>query len=248
MNEKTEQTEQTEQADKTRKIGKVRHYTDDRIDVSYDAARCIHAAECVRRLPAVFDTARRPWILPSGGDADRIAAVVARCPTGALHFTRLDGGPAEPPPDRNVVVPMPNGPLYVRGRLQVRSADDEVTVVEDVRVALCRCGQSRNKPFCDNSHLNADFVDPGAVTAGSAGSAGSAASDASGGPLSINATLNGPLVVEGAFTLRTRDGRTEHHAVKATLCRCGASARKPFCDGSHRRIGFVSARPDDTAS
>lgn len=234
--------------DKVGKTGNVRHYVDERIDVSYDATRCIHAAECVHRLPTVFDTGRRPWILPSGAGADDIAAVVARCPTGALHATRLDGGQAEDVPVENAIVPTPNGPLYVRGQLQLRSPEGDVTI-DDVRMALCRCGQSRNKPFCDNSHRDADFRDPGAIAGatpatGSGGTATSSDCDT----LSIVATTDGPLALEGAFILRTSDGGAEHHAVKATLCRCGASGRKPFCDGSHRRIGFRSAPPVDETS
>jgi CDGSH-type Zn-finger protein len=61
-----------------------------------------------------------------------------------------------------MIVPSPGGPLYVRGLVQLRSADGS-SVFEDVRMALCRCGQSHNKPFCDNSHLSAGFDDPGAV-------------------------------------------------------------------------------------
>lgn len=140
----------------------VRHYADETIDISYDARRCIHAAECVRGLPAVFDTARRPWILPTGASADTIAAVIARCPSGALHFTRRDGGASETPPEPTTIVPTPSGPLYVRGRIQLRSADGSV-IVEDTRLALCRCGQSRNKPFCDNSQRDAGFDDPGII-------------------------------------------------------------------------------------
>jgi CDGSH-type Zn-finger protein/uncharacterized Fe-S cluster protein YjdI len=260
MDDKPERVERVEQADpagqtgkagKTGKIGKTRHYADERIDVSYDATRCIHAAVCVRRLPAVFDTARRPWILPSGGDPDAIAAVVARCPTGALHATRLDGGAAAEVVAENTIVPMPDGPLYVRGQLQLRSPEIDLTV-DDVRIALCRCGQSRNKPFCDNSHRDAGFSDPGAIAGATAGgdstaSAAAAAHDRqdtpqdSPAPLSIVASTNGPLSIEGAATLRTRDGGLRHYVVKTTLCRCGASNRKPFCDGSHRRIGFISA-------
>ena len=250
-------------SDKTGKSGKIRHYTDERIDVSYDATRCIHAGVCVRRLPAVFDTARRPWILPSGADADAIAVVVARCPTGALHATRLDGGPAEAIQAENTIVPMPNGPLYVRGQLHLRSPEIDVTL-DDVRMALCRCGQSRNKPFCDNSHRDAGFLDPGMIAGATtdanatdaasvtaaANAANAAAADADAAPhaaeahatpLSIVASTNGPLSIEGAFTVRTRDGSAKRYAVKATLCRCGASNHKPFCDGSHRRIGFISA-------
>jgi uncharacterized Fe-S cluster protein YjdI/CDGSH-type Zn-finger protein len=137
---------------------KTRHYADDKIDISYDARRCTHAAECLRGLPAVFDTARRPWILPTGASPDAIAAVIARCPSGALHFTRHDGGEAETAPEHTKIVPVPRGPLLVHGRVQLRSADGRL-IVEDTRLALCRCGQSRNKPFCDNSHRAAGFDD-----------------------------------------------------------------------------------------
>jgi len=139
----------------------VRHYAGEAIDISYDARRCIHAAECVRGLPAVFDTDRRPWILPSGASADAIAAVIEQCPSGALHYTWRDGGAAESPPEQTTIKPVPGGPLYVRGLVQLRSADGSL-IVEDTRVALCRCGQSENKPFCDNSHIGTGFDDPGA--------------------------------------------------------------------------------------
>ena len=139
---------------------KVRSYADEDIEISYDARRCIHAAECVDGLPAVFDSTRRPWIMPAAASADEIARVITKCPSGALHFKRRDGGPPEIPPEPTTIVPTPGGPLYVRGFVQLRSADGH-SVVEDVRMALCRCGQSHNKPFCDNSHIDAGFDDPG---------------------------------------------------------------------------------------
>lgn len=209
---------------------KIRHYADDKIDVSYEAQRCIHAAECVHGLPAVFDTARRPWILPTGAGPDAIAAVVVKCPTGALHYTRLDGGVAEAPSEETTIVPMPNGPLYVRGQIQLRSADGKV-IVDDVRLALCRCGQSHNKPFCDNSHRNAGFEDPGAVEPG-----GARAESNDG--LAITASANGPLQVQGAFVLRSADGLNQWEGTVTELCRCGGSRNKPFCDGTHEDIGF----------
>ena len=144
-----------------------RHYGDQRIDVTYDARRCIHVAECLRGLPEVFDTARRPWILPSGASADAIAGVVAKCPSGALHFTRRDGGDEEVVPEVTTIVPMPSGPLYVRGRIELREGDGTL-IVEDSRAALCRCGLSENKPFCDNSHRSISFDEPGTVVDGSA--------------------------------------------------------------------------------
>lgn len=142
--------------------GTIRHYADDAIEITYDPHRCIHAAECIRGLPAVFDSTRRPWIEPSAASADEIAKAIARCPSGALHFKRRDGGLSEAPQLPTSIVPKPGGPLYVRGLIQLRSADG-TSMLEDLRMALCRCGQSHNKPFCDNSHLYAAFDDPGAV-------------------------------------------------------------------------------------
>src|SRR5689334_10971805 len=138
----------------------LRHYANDVIDISYDAERCIHASECVRGLPAVFDTGRRPWILPTAAAADAIAAVVERCPSGALHYTRRDGGASEAPDAHPTIAPVPGGPLYVRGLIQLRVEDGSL-LLEDTRAALCRCGQSGNKPFCDNSHIGTGFDEGG---------------------------------------------------------------------------------------
>jgi CDGSH-type Zn-finger protein/uncharacterized Fe-S cluster protein YjdI len=206
----------------------VRRYEGDGFEVSYDARRCIHAAECVRGLPAVFDTARRPWILPGAADADAVAAVVARCPSGALHVARSDGAPTEQPPGRTLILVTPDGPLFVSGQVRVLAADG-ATILEDTRVALCRCGQSASKPCCDNSHRAAGFADAGAVPPG-----GEAAGE---GLLTVTASANGPLLLDGPFTLRSLDGE-EHTGTKAALCRCGGSGHKPFCDGTHRRVGF----------
>jgi CDGSH-type Zn-finger protein len=54
------------------------------------------------------------------------------------------------------VVPVPKGPLFLRGRIQIRDAEERL-IREDTRVALCRCGASENKPFCDGSHRRIGF-------------------------------------------------------------------------------------------
>jgi uncharacterized Fe-S cluster protein YjdI/CDGSH-type Zn-finger protein len=140
----------------------VRLYVGKDIDITYDVERCIHAAECTRGLPAVFDNGRRPWIQADGASADAIAALVAKCPSGALHFIRHDGGHPESPPEHDSVTVMPGGPLYIQALVQLRTASGSV-IVEDRRLALCRCGQSHNKPFCDNSHLSVVFDDLRAI-------------------------------------------------------------------------------------
>lgn len=131
-------------------------YTSPDITVTYDAKRCIHVAECVRRLPHVFDTEKRPWIQPNNASADEIAATVQRCPSGALQYTRHDGGAVEPIPEETTVQVRPNGPLFVRGNIKVTDASGTV-LAESARVALCRCGQSENKPFCDSTHRKIGF-------------------------------------------------------------------------------------------
>ena len=210
----------------------IRHYADDKIDIGYDARRCIHSAECVRGLPVVFDTARRPWILLTGASSDAIAAVIEKCPSGALHYTRRDGGAAEVPDKQMVIVPMPDGPLYVRGCVQLRSADGKV-ITEDMRLALCRCGQSHNKPFCDNSHRGSGFKDSGVVA-----DSGVRDETETYDVVSITASENGPLLLEGQFVLRGASGVGQYDGTQAELCRCGGSRNKPFCDGTHEEIGF----------
>ncbi len=140
-----------------------KRYTSDAVTVTFVAPRCIHAAECVRGLPVVFDKNRRPWVLPGAAAAEEIAAVIERCPTGALHYERSDGGPAERPDARNRSMCGPEGPTTHVANCVCSRLTGEL-YFEDVRVAFCRCGQSQNKPFCDNSHIAAGFDDPGAVT------------------------------------------------------------------------------------
>ena len=213
---------------------KLHEFEDEEIRVTWSKTRCIHAAECVRGLPAVFMPGNRPWITPERAAADRIAEVVMRCPTGALHFERKDGGPAEPKPAANAVRPEPDGPLYLHGDLEILGADGTL-LLRDTRVALCRCGQSRNQPFCDNSHREADFADPGDVFEG--GVKPGTAVPAS-GPLRVTASADGPLIVDGPVTVRSADGRVALTGGRAALCRCGQSRNKPFCDSSHVAAGF----------
>lgn len=124
-----------------------KRYSGERIEVTFDPARCLHAAECVRGLPAVFDTERRPWISPDGADPDAVAQVVRRCPSGALHYRLADGPPEEPRSPASVAA-SEDGPIWVRGDLRLLVGDEEVP---ETRAALCRCGESANRPFCDAS-------------------------------------------------------------------------------------------------
>ena len=136
-------------------------YRGSAIEVSFDLDLCTHIGECLRRAPEVFELRRRPWITPNAAPPDALAAVVERCPSGALQYRRLDGGPDEEGPEPARVTPIRNGPLLVRGRVDVRREDGALEVLP--RAALCRCGESANKPFCDNTHLRIGFRAPGEV-------------------------------------------------------------------------------------
>jgi uncharacterized Fe-S cluster protein YjdI/CDGSH-type Zn-finger protein len=115
--------------------------------VYFDARRCLHFAECVRGLPAVFDVKQRPWIQPANAQADEIAEVVRRCPSGALHYVLHDGPPETPDRPTHVEF-VEGGPITLRGELEIETPDG---LVSDVRTALCRCGQTENGPYCDNA-------------------------------------------------------------------------------------------------
>lgn len=134
-------------------------YTAPTINVTFDAQRCIHSANCLRGLPVVFDLEAKPWIKADAAQADEIAAVIERCPSGALQYERLDGGPAEAPDTNTIVYPIPDGPLMVRGDVNVLDGDGNA-IDAGFRVTLCRCGGSSNKPFCDNTHRRNGFRAP----------------------------------------------------------------------------------------
>ena len=205
------------------------------IRVTWSKLRCIHAAECVRGLPRVFRPGERPWVQLEHAGADAVAGVIERCPTGALHHERLDGGAAEQPAAQNVVRVGRAGPLYLRGDIEVVTPEGE-TILRETRVALCRCGTSAHKPVCDGSHQQAHFADPGAIHDEDA------VADPGAPPGRLRVTVNpgGPYELTGPFTLASADGTVTLGGTNTWLCRCGGSGSKPFCDGTHETRGFPS--------
>ena len=133
-----------------------RTYESTQIRVYWNSARCIHTAKCLKALPEVFDVQRRPWIAINAAEADEIAHAVEQCPTGALAYERLDDAPGEQIPSETTIIPLPNGPLIVKGEVEIRDSNGNLFDT-GFRMALCRCGHSQNQPFCDLSHLKAGF-------------------------------------------------------------------------------------------
>ncbi|MBC8170108.1 MAG: CDGSH iron-sulfur domain-containing protein [Anaerolineae bacterium] len=210
-------------------------YQAETITVQYGVRRCIHAAECGQRLSQVFDSRKRPWVDPTNASADEIAAAVEACPSGALHYIRHDSGTAEQPVAANTVRMVANGPLYIRGDLELVLGDE--VVLQETRVALCRCGASNNKPFCDNTHKDISFTHDGIVNPEKY----KISEINGGGKLVITPTSNGSVKIEGDFEITDASGALIYQGSKTWLCRCGGSASKPFCDGSHKTNDFTAA-------
>ena len=154
-------------------------YSTTEIEVSWEPDLCIHSARCVQGAPRVFNPRRRPWIELEHESAERVLAIVANCPSGALKARRLGagekgrneegsdprvGGAVHPSTDARtlssstpVITASKNGPLLVEFACVVKDADGHV-VREIQKGAFCRCGQSSTKPFCDGSHRTNGFV------------------------------------------------------------------------------------------
>src|SRR5438552_170827 len=130
--------------------------------------------------------------------------------------------------DSNILITQINGPNLVTGELSVVTP----ARVRAMRSAmLCRCGHSRDKPFCDGAHVRSGFSDPAQLPA-------KIDSEMVGtGSLTIRPIANGPNRCEGPLMMLGSDGRTASSTL-TFLCRCGESRRKPYCDGTHKKIGF----------
>jgi CDGSH-type Zn-finger protein len=123
-----------------------------------------------------------------------------------------------------------NGPLVFEAELLIAGEPQA-----SPRATLCRCGQSQRKPFCDGSHTAAGFV-----ATGEPETRPSEALAARNGPLDVQPTANGSLKVTGNLEIVSGTGRTLNRVTQAFLCRCGQSANKPYCDGSHKAAGFTA--------
>lgn len=213
----------------------IKTYRGESVTVEFDPARCIHAAECVHGLPAVFDPKARPWIRPAEATAAEVRAVVTRCPTGALRLGSDAVAADEAAPAQGELRLVADGPLYLRGAIEIH--EGAKAVLRETRMALCRCGASKNKPFCDNSHVAAGFKDDGVCAKVDVGPDDPAPPA---GPIKLTLNQDGPVQCDGPVTLFDAFGEPVAALQQTWLCRCGGSKNKPFCDGSHKGNGFRS--------
>lgn len=199
------------------------------VTVVFEGKRCIHARHCVLGAPAVFlANVAGPWIKPDGDSAENLLHTIRQCPSGALTYQRHDGGPEEKAPPVNLVRLRENGPLGVHADMTLQGKG------KMLRATLCRCGASKNKPYCDGAHKDMKFTASGEAPA----SPDMKPLLKRDGELSIQPLADGPLLITGNMEVVTGTGATMARMTAAILCRCGQSKNKPFCDNSHVAAGF----------
>lgn len=140
---------------------KTKYYSNGEITIVWKPGLCTHVASCFTELPEVFDPSERPWINPNGASTERIIKQVERCPTGALTFfynEKQINITNELNQKENAVhlEILENGPVLVKGKCVFVDKTGKKTIKEET-FTLCRCGKSKNMPFCDGSHLTNPF-------------------------------------------------------------------------------------------
>lgn len=138
----------------------VKKYTDQDITVVWKPNLCIHSEKCFHGLPEVFNPQNRPWINIDGAKNEQITEQIKQCPSGALSFYFNNEG-AQAEEDNKLestqIDLLEHGPMIVHGHLSIKGLDGTIEH-KSGKTALCRCGASGNKPFCDGSHSKVGFT------------------------------------------------------------------------------------------
>jgi len=132
-------------------------YVGEKITVLFNGGACAHAAYCVNDLPSVFKTDADPWIQPDSTSVEKLIEQIEKCPSGALSYS-INGGERKIQQSGAKVIVRKDGPYAVTGGIDL-VGQEWCDGVSNERYVLCRCGASKNKPFCDGSHVGIGFKD-----------------------------------------------------------------------------------------
>jgi uncharacterized Fe-S cluster protein YjdI len=137
---------------------KIKEYSNGEITVIWKPDLCIHSAECVKGLPDVFKPKEKPWINPENATSKQIMATIDKCPSGALSYRTKNTEEKDMQETSKITIKATkNGPFLVEGIVEIEDSTGDIKTSEGKTTALCRCGASANKPFCDGSHTSANF-------------------------------------------------------------------------------------------
>lgn len=137
-------------------------YSNGEVTIVWKPTICIHSTLCWKGLKEVFNPAERPWIKPEGSATEKIIEQVRKCPSGALsYFMNHEADSSKEivaeAAEMIAIEISPNGPILIKSECTIVHSDGR-TEIKKGGTALCRCGHSSNKPFCDNSHKRNGFV------------------------------------------------------------------------------------------
>ncbi|ADY56004.1 Iron sulfur domain-containing, CDGSH-type [Syntrophobotulus glycolicus DSM 8271] len=135
---------------------KINTYLGENITVHFDLSICAHSAICLNTLPSVFDLSNQPWINPNGADPQKIIEAIKKCPSGALSYTLEGKRPSEENSQFSKITIIKNGPLNVEGNVELQG-DIDSPPADPEHFCLCRCGHTKNSPYCDGSHIQNHF-------------------------------------------------------------------------------------------
>lgn len=198
--------------------------------LSFDTSRRIHDRFCVRGASEVFlSGVEGQWLWPDRTETDAQHVVCHSFPSGAASNEPKGDTTPEPAPPVNIVDLRENGPYAFRAPMLIDGEDI------GYRATLCRCGASKNTPFCDGSHVEIGFKASGAPE-----TTPSEMLEVRDGPLENDPQTNGPLQFSGNLEVCAGTGRNTDRVQTARLCRCGGSKTKTFCDNTHLKTGFKS--------
>ncbi len=140
----------------------IKKYSNNEISVIWKPDLCIHSTNCWKASLKIFNPKRKPWIDMNAGSTDEIIKIVNNCPSGALSYTRekkmaeQKAQPAQTSESKLSVQVSKGGPYLVKGKFVFVNTDGKEEI-KDGSIALCRCGASNNKPFCDGTHRKVGF-------------------------------------------------------------------------------------------
>ena len=136
-------------------MDKTKEYKSGDLTVVWKPSLCMHSERCWRGLPEVFKPRDKPWIQPDKTDAESLKKQIDQCPSGALSYL-VKGHKEEKDTDSIDIKVTRDGPLLIAGTVNLEMPDGSMEK-RDKAVALCRCGSSSNKPYCDGSHRKVEF-------------------------------------------------------------------------------------------
>ncbi len=135
---------------------KIKEYSNGEVTIVWEPAICSHSEVCINRLPEVYNPYGKPWITIKKATTGQLKEQISKCPSGALSYYMNDEDKTTTKSTNTEVIIMPDGPMVVSGNITVIGADGK-SDSKSSKTAFCRCGASRNKPYCDGSHAKIEF-------------------------------------------------------------------------------------------